>query len=195
MMKKIFLKLKRFFARLMERVTAFIHWMMIPPFCLFLYVAFKGAAYFFASRWGGDESVLPLVFDISVEGVISIVLILILAYSLARGGKLAAVFVSALFCVLFNSYGMWRVMEGTGGAPAPLWSVVGLSGYGMWKVIEGTGDAPLWEATAIAVLSCTASIITLLELRKYKKRQAEQAAASLVGGGDAAESDAPEAAL
>ena len=134
----------------MKKLLDWLQWLMILPFGLFLYVGVKGCVYILSIRYEGSGSLIPLLSDFLLGGIIGIALILVISYVLAPQGKIAAVVAVALFCVAFNGY------------------------FEVWQSYKGLTETPLWQAGLITGLSVITSLTTWNELRSYRKRKMEQ---------------------
>ena len=88
----------------MKKLLGWLHWLMILPFGLFLYVGVKGCGYLLTIRYAESGSLIPTVSNFLLGGILGIALILVISYALAPQGKLAAVAGVALFCIAFNGY-------------------------------------------------------------------------------------------
>ncbi|MBQ9377429.1 MAG: hypothetical protein IJU05_06495 [Schwartzia sp.] len=146
----------RFFKRLFERILHGIYWLMVLPFGLFLYIAAKGCVYLIASRYDAKESVMPVVLDVGIGGIVAIVLILIMSYALAASAKLTAAAFVALICVAFNGY------------------------FEAWRAWNGMTETPFWQAGLLTGISLITSLATWSELRLYRKRKLAEARAALL---------------
>ncbi len=131
----------------MKKLLAWLHWLMILPFGLFLYIGVKGGLYLLEIRYAGSESMIPLLADLFIGGIISIGLILIFSYAMAPLGKMSAVVGVALFCIAFNGY------------------------FEIWRSLQAMTETPLWRAGLVTGLSVITSLVTWSELRSYRKRQ------------------------
>ena len=134
----------------MKKLLSWLHWLMVLPFGLFLYVGVKGCVYLLAIRYEGSGSLIPLVSDFLMGGILGIALILVISYTLAPQGKIAAVVCVALFCIAFNGY------------------------FEVWRSFKGMTETPLWQAGLITGLSVITSLTTWNELRSYRKRKLEE---------------------
>lgn len=132
----------------MKKLFIWLHWLMILPFGLFLYVGVKGCIYLLSIRYEG--SLIPLVSEFLLGGVIGIFLILVFSYAMAPKGKLAAVIGVALFCLAFNGY------------------------FEVWRAFKNMTETPLWQAGLLTGLSFITSIATWSELKSYQRRKLEQ---------------------
>ena len=83
----------------MKKLLSWLQWLMILPFGLFLYIGVKGCVYLLTIRYEGSGSLIPLVSDFLLGGILGIALILVISYALAPQGKIAAVVFVALFCI------------------------------------------------------------------------------------------------
>ncbi len=139
----------------MKKLLGWLHWMMVLPFGLFLYIGVKGCIYLLSVRYEGSGSLMPLIADFLLGGIIGIALILIFSYVVAPQGKLAAVVGVALFCIAFNGY------------------------FEVWRSFRNMTETPLWHAGLLTGLSAITSLTTWNELRGYRKRKllAQQKAA------------------
>ena len=88
----------------MKKLMRWLHWLMVPPFGLFLYVGAKGCLFLLATRYGEDAALALMLAEFIFGGVVSVAAILALCYAIAPQGKIAAVIVTGLFCVAFNGY-------------------------------------------------------------------------------------------
>ncbi len=134
----------------MKKLLTWLHWLMILPFGLFLYVGVKGCIYFLSIRYEGSGSMVPLISEFLLGGIIGIFLILVFSYALAPKGKLAAVVCVALFCIAFNGY------------------------FEVWRAFKNMTETPLWQAGLITGLSFITSIATWSELKGYQRRKLER---------------------
>ncbi len=134
----------------MKKLLSWIQWLMVLPFGLFLYIGVKGCVYLLTIRYEGSGSLIPLVSDFLLSGILGIALILVISYSLAPQGKIAAVMGVALFCIAFNGY------------------------FEVWRSYKNLTETPIWQAGLITGLSVITSLTTWNELRGYRKRKLEQ---------------------
>ena len=134
----------------MKKMLEWLHWLMILPFGLFLYIGAKGCIYLLATRYEGSGSLIPLVFEFLFGGIISIGLILIFSYAFAPRGKMAAVVGVSLFCIAFNGY------------------------FELWRSFKNMTETPLWQAGLITGLSAITALTTWNEIRNYRKRKLSQ---------------------
>ena len=134
----------------MKKLMRWLHWLMVPPFGLFLYVGAKGCLFLLATRYGEDAALALMLAEFIFGGVVSVAAILALCYAIAPQGKIAAVIVTGLFCVAFNGY------------------------FEVWRAYKAMTDTPLWHAGTLTGLSFLALIIVCVELRAYQKRKAIQ---------------------
>ena len=134
----------------MKKLLSWIQWLMVLPFGLFLYIGVKGCVYLLTIRYEGSGSLIPLVSDFLLSGILGIALILVISYSLAPQGKIAAVVGVALFCIAFNGY------------------------FEVWRSYKNLTETPIWQAGLITGLSVITSLTTWNELRGYRKRKLEQ---------------------
>ena len=134
----------------MKKLLSWIQWLMVLPFGLFLYIGVKGCVYLLTIRYEGRGSLIPLVSDFLLSGILGIALILVISYSLAPQGKIAAVMGVALFCIAFNGY------------------------FEVWRSYKNLTETPIWQAGLITGLSVITSLTTWNELRGYRKRKLEQ---------------------
>ena len=134
----------------MKKLLSWIQWLMVLPFGLFLYIGVKGCVYLLTIRYEGSGSLIPLVSDFLLSGILGIALILVISYSLAPQGKIAAVVGGALFCIAFNGY------------------------FEVWRSYKNLTETPIWQAGLITGLSVITSLTTWNELRGYRKRKLEQ---------------------
>ena len=134
----------------MKKLLDWLHWLMILPFGLFLYVGVKGCVYLLSIRYERSGSLIPLLSDFLLGGIIGIALILVVSYALVPKGKIAAVVGVALFCIAFNGY------------------------FEVWRSYKSLTETPLWQAGLITGLSVITSLTTWNELRNYQKRRTEQ---------------------
>ena len=79
----------------MKKLLSWLQWLMILPFGLFLYIGVKGCVYLLTIRYEGSGSLIPLVSDFLLGGILGIALILVISYALAPQGKIAAVVLQA----------------------------------------------------------------------------------------------------
>jgi len=134
----------------MKKLLSWIQWLMVLPFGLFLYIGVKGCVYLLTIRYEGSGSLIPLVSDFLLSGILGIALILVISYSLAPQGKIAAVVGVSLFCIAFNGY------------------------FEVWRSYKNLTETPIWQAGLITGLSVITSLTTWNELRGYRKRKLEQ---------------------
>ena len=134
----------------MKKLLSWLQWLMILPFGLFLYIGVKGCVYLLTIRYEGSGSLIPLVSDFLLGGILGIALILVISYALAPQGKIAAVVFVALFCIAFNGY------------------------FEVWQSYKSLTETPLWQAGLITGLSVITSLTTWNELRSYRKRKLEE---------------------
>ena len=134
----------------MNKVLDWLHWLMILPFGLFLYIGVKGCIYLLSIRYEGSGSLIPVITYFLVGGIIGVALILVFSYAIAPQAKMAAVVGVALFCVIFNGY------------------------YEVWRSFRNLTETPLWQAGMLTGLSVITSLTIWNELRSYQKRKLEQ---------------------
>ena len=134
----------------MKKLLGWLHWLMILPFGLFLYIGVKGCVYLLTIRYEESGSLIPLVSDFLLAGILGIALILVISYALAPQGKIGAVVGVALFCIAFNGY------------------------FEVWRSYKSLTETPLWQAGLITGLSVITSLATWNELRSYRRRKQEQ---------------------
>ena len=134
----------------MNKVLDWLHWLMILPFGLFLYIGVKGCIYLLSIRYEGSGSLIPVITYFLVGGIIGLALILVLSYPIAPQAKMAAVVGVALFCIIFNAY------------------------YEVWRSFRNLTETPLWQAGMLTGLSVITSLTIWNELRSYQKRKLEQ---------------------
>ena len=134
----------------MNKVLDWLHWLMILPFGLFLYIGVKGCIYLLSIRYEGSGSLIPVITYFLVGGIIGVALILVFSYASAPQAKMAAVVGVALFCIIFNAY------------------------YEVWRSFRNLTETPLWQAGMLTGLSVITSLTIWNELRSYQKRKLEQ---------------------
>lgn len=134
----------------MNKVLDWLHWLMILPFGLFLYIGVKGCIYLLSIRYEGSGSLIPVITYFLVDGIIGVALILVFSYAIAPQAKMAAVVGVALFCIIFNAY------------------------YEVWRSFRNLTETPLWQAGMLTGLSVITSLTIWNELRSYQKRKLEQ---------------------
>ncbi len=134
----------------MNKVLDWLHWLMILPFGLFLYIGVKGCIYLLSIRYEGSGSLIPVITYFLVGGIIGVALILVFSYAIAPQAKMAAVVGVALFCIIFNAY------------------------YEVWRSFRNLTETPLWQAGMLTGLSVITSLTIWNELRGYQKRKLEQ---------------------
>lgn len=131
----------------MRKLLNWLHWLMILPFGLFLYVGVKGGIYLLTIRYEGSGSLVPLISEFLFGGIIGIALILLLSYAIAPRAKIGAVMGVALFCIAFNGY------------------------FEVWQSYTHLTETPLWQAGLLTGLSVITSLTTWNELRSYSKQK------------------------
>ena len=104
----------------MKKLLRWLHWLMILPFGLFLYVGVKGCVYLLSIRYEGSGSLIPLVSDFLLGGILGIALILVISYALAPQGKIAAVVGVALFqfglgTEFWSCFAVYLIIQGLDG--------------------------------------------------------------------------------
>ena len=134
----------------MNKVLDWLHWLMILPFGLFLYIGVKGCIYLLSIRYEGSGSLIPVITYFLVGGIIGVALILVFSYAIAPQAKMGAVVGVALFCIIFNAY------------------------YEVWRSFRNLTETPLWQAGMLTGLSVITSLTIWNELRSYQKRKLEQ---------------------
>ena len=134
----------------MNKVLDWLHWLMILPFGLFLYIGVKGCIYLLSIRYEGSGSLIPVITYFVEGGIIGVALILVFSYAIAPQAKMAAVVGVALFCIIFNAY------------------------YEVWRSFRNLTETPLWQAGMLTGLSVITSLTIWNELRSYQKRKLEQ---------------------
>ena len=135
----------------MKKLLGWLHWLMILPFGLFLYIGVKGGLFLLETRYEGSGSFIPLLADLLIGGIISVGLILIFSYAMAPLGKMAAVVGVAIFCIAFNGY------------------------FEVWRSMHAMTATPLWRAGLVTGLSVITSLATWIEIRSYRNRKRQQA--------------------
>ena len=134
----------------MKKLLSWLHWLMILPFGLFLYIGVKGCIYLLSIRYEGSGSFIPLIAYFLVGGIIGVALILVFSYAIAPQAKIAAVVGVALFCIIFNGY------------------------FEVWRAFKNLTETPLWQAGMLTGLSLITSLTIWNELRSYQKRKLEE---------------------
>ena len=134
----------------MKKLLDWLHWLMILPFGLFLYIGVKGCIYLLTIRYEGTGSLIPLIVYFLIDGIIGIALILVFSYAIAPQNKIGAVVGVSLFCVAFNGY------------------------FEVWRALKNMTETPLWQAGMLTGLSVITSLTIWNELRSYQKRKLEQ---------------------
>lgn len=129
-------------------------WVLVVLFCLFVYVGVKGFTSLMAMKYQMTTSFIPLLLELGLEGIVSIILLLVMAYGLAPMGKMAAAVFVLLLCSGFN-------------------------GFNVWRVITGQISLPLWEVVAILGLGVLFGIITCMGLYRFKRYRAQVAAENM----------------
>lgn len=145
--------MKRFLTNALTKLVNGIRWLMVLPFGLLLYIGAKGCAYLIASRYEGSGSLVPILTDLLIGGIVSVSLILLLTYALAPRSKTAAAAGVGLLCVAFNGY------------------------FEVWRSFNGMTENPLWQAAVLTALSLLASLVTWNELRSFRRRKEARAQA------------------
>ena len=135
----------------MKKLLGWLHWLMILPFGLILYIGVKGGLFLLETRYEGSGSMIPLLADLFIGGIVSVGLILIFSYAMAPLGKMAAVVCVALFCIAFNGY------------------------FEVWRSVHSMTETPLWRAGLVTGLSVITSLATWSEIRSYRNRKRQQA--------------------
>ena len=135
---------------MMKKMLDWLHWLMILPFGLFLYIGVKGCIYLLAIRYEGTGSLIPLVVYFLIGGIIGVALILVFSYAIAPKSKMGAVVGVSLFCIAFNGY------------------------FEVWRAFRNMTETPLWQAGMLTGLSVITSLTIWNELRSYQRRNLEQ---------------------
>lgn len=169
--KRLFKRIFGAIWRLIKRIFFFfanlIGWLLTLAFCLYVYVGVKGFTYLMTMKYQTVPSLVPLLLDLGLEGVVGIVVVVMVGYFLSPCCHMAAAVFVLLLCSGVNGFNIWRVMNGQ------------------------LAELPLLEAIIITSMAFIFGLITCLELRYYKRRKALEAAAVLAtaeaaaGGGTA----------
>jgi len=134
----------------MKKLLNWLHWLMILPFGLFLYIGVKGCIYLLAIRYEGSGSFIPLFAYFLLGGILGLALILLFSYAIAPIAKVGAVIGVALFCIVFNGY------------------------FEVWRAYANMTETPLWQAGMLTGLSVITSLTMWNELRNYRNRKLAQ---------------------
>ncbi|MBQ7551684.1 MAG: hypothetical protein IJT04_09180 [Bacteroidales bacterium] len=135
---------------MMKKMLTWLHWLMILPFGLFLYIGVKGCIYLLMIRYEESGSLIPLVVYFLIDSIIGIALILVFSYVTAPKSKMASVVGVAFFCIAFNGY------------------------FEVWRAFKNMTETPLWQAGMLTGLSVITSITVWNELRNYHKHKLNQ---------------------
>ncbi|MBQ7515473.1 MAG: hypothetical protein IJS96_04265 [Schwartzia sp.] len=163
--KRIFGAIWRFIKRVFFFFANLIGLLFTLAFCLYVYIGVKGFTYLMHMKYQTVPSVIPLLLDLGLEGIVGIVAVVVTGYFLSPRWHMGAAVLTLLLCSGFNGFNIWRIMNGQ------------------------LTDLPLLEAIIITSLAFIFGLVTCLELRRYKRRKALEAAAVLATA-EAAESAA-----
>ena len=159
LIKRIVGAIWRVVRRIIIAIATLLGWLLTLAFCLYAYIGVKGFTYLMTMKYQTVTSPIPLILDISLEGFVGIVLLIVVGYFLSPGWHMTAAVLVFLLCT-------------------------GVNGFNIWRVITGQlTDLPLLEAMGITAMAFIVGLITCLELGRYKRRKALAAEVLAAGGG------------
>ncbi|MGN0941114.1 MAG: hypothetical protein ACI4OA_05375 [Selenomonadaceae bacterium] len=132
------------FTMIFDQIFGFLRWTLSIALALFTYVGVKGFTFLIEDYYKAEDTIVPLVLHIALEGVVMVIPIIVCAYFFAHKWRVTAAFFSLVAMTSLNAFTLLRAMESA--SPA----------------------APVWQIGTVTVLCAVVGLATVVEMKDFR---------------------------